>query len=126
MKKLVASIVLFSFLALIGAMGIAQETPQQQQRQTMKKGMGNMDSCMMGGMMGNMSEEQRDRHMRSMQDHMLQMHQLSDQILAAKAPGEKEILKEKQLELMKTHKSKMMSHKRMMKQQQGQMRRSQQ
>ncbi len=60
------------------------------------------------GMMGGMSEEKKDMHMRSMQAHMLQMHDLSDQILAEKDPKKKQQLKDTQLELMKAHMSQMM------------------
>jgi hypothetical protein len=56
------------------------------------------------GMMGGMTEE----HLRSMQEHMLKMHDLSNQILAEKDPAKKESLKNEQLELMKAHQAKMM------------------
>lgn len=58
------------------------------------------------GMMGGMTEE----HMRSMQEHMLSMHDLSNQILAEKDPAKKESLKKQQLELMKAHHDQMMEH----------------
>lgn len=60
------------------------------------------------GMMGGMTEEQQDQHMRMMQEHMLQMHELSDKILAAKDPQEKQKLKDQQLQMMKAHKMQMM------------------
>ena len=60
--------------------------------------------------MGMMSEE----HLRAMQEHMLQMHDLSNQILAEKDPAKKEQLKKQQLELMKAHQAKMMQHHQMM------------
>ena len=63
--------------------------------------------------MGGMSEEQKDKNMRMMQEHMLQMHDLSDKILAAKDPKERDALKEKQLKLMKEHKK--AHHAKMMK-----------
>jgi hypothetical protein len=62
------------------------------------------------GMMGNMTEEEREQQLKSMQEHMLIMHDLSNQILAEKDPAKKEQLKKQQLELMKTHHSQMMQH----------------
>ncbi len=67
------------------------------------------------GMMGNMSEEQKDQHMQAMQEHMLKMHDLSNQILAEKDPAKKEQLKKQQLQLMKSHHSQMMQHRQNMK-----------
>ncbi len=62
------------------------------------------------GMMGGMTEEQRNEHMRSMQDHMLMMHDLSNQILSEKDSAKKEALKNQQLQLMKEHHAQMMEH----------------
>jgi hypothetical protein len=62
------------------------------------------------GMMGNMTEEQRNEHMRAMQEQMLKMHDLSNQILSEKDPAKKESLKNQQLELMKAHHAQMMQH----------------
>lgn len=62
------------------------------------------------GMMGGMTEEQQTEHMRSMQEHMLMMHDLSNQILAEKDAAKKESLKNQQLELMKAHHAQMMKH----------------
>jgi predicted lipid-binding transport protein (Tim44 family) len=62
----------------------------------------------MGGMMAGMTEEQKDKHMRAMQDHMLKMHDLSTQIVAEKDAAKKEVLKKQQLELMKAHHAEMM------------------
>ncbi|HAZ41929.1 MAG TPA: hypothetical protein DCY52_06620 [Methylococcaceae bacterium] len=44
-----------------------------------------------------------DEGLRERQEHLLQMHALSDRILAAKDPKEKEKLKEEQLQLMKSY-----------------------
>ncbi len=60
------------------------------------------------GMMGGMTEEQKSEHMRSMQEHMLKMHDLSNQILAEKDAAKKETLKAQQLDLMKAHHAQMM------------------
>ncbi len=57
----------------------------------------------MGGMMAGMSDEEKDKHLRGMQEHMLKMHDLSNQILAEKDPTKKEQLKADQLKLMKEH-----------------------
>ncbi|MDO9425106.1 MAG: hypothetical protein Q7T40_13080 [Methylobacter sp.] len=62
------------------------------------------------GMMSGMTEEQKNEHMRSMQEHMLQMHDLSNQILSEKDAAKKETLKNQQLELMKAHHAQMMEH----------------
>lgn len=68
----------------------------------------------MGGMMAGMTEEQKDKHMRSMQEHMLKMHDLSNQILAEKDTAKKEQLKIQQIQLMKAHHAEMMeSHQQM-------------
>lgn len=67
-----------------------------------------------GGMMGNMTEEQQEQHLQAMQEHMLMMHDLSNQILAEKDPAKKEQLKKQQRELMKAHQMLMMkSHHKM-------------
>jgi len=69
----------------------------------MHHGMGGM-----GGMMAGMSDEQKEKHMRDMQEHMLKMHDLSNQILAEKDATKKEALKKQQLDLMKSHHADMM------------------
>jgi hypothetical protein len=68
----------------------------------------------MGGMMAGMTEEQKDQHLRSMQEHMLKMHDLSNQILAEKDAATKEGLKKQQLDLMKAHHTQMMENHRQM------------
>ncbi len=62
------------------------------------------------GMMGGMTEEQKNEHMRTMQEHMLKMHDLSNQILSEKDTAKKEALKNQQLELMKAHHAQMREH----------------
>ena len=64
----------------------------------------------MGMGMGGMTEEQKNEHLRTMQEHMLQMHDLSNQILSEKDPAKKEALKNQQLELMKAHHAQKMQH----------------
>lgn len=53
------------------------------------------------GGMGNMNPEMMDKKMRSKQEHMLKMHDLSSRILAEKDSTKKQALKDEQLALMK-------------------------
>jgi hypothetical protein len=62
------------------------------------------------GMMSGMNEE----HLRSMQEHMLMMHDYSNKILAEKDPAKQAQLKNQQLELMKAHQAQMMQHRQQM------------
>ena len=64
----------------------------------------------MGGMMAGMSDEQKDKHLRGMQEHMLKMHDLSNRILAEKDSAKQELLKTEQIQLMKAHHAEMMEH----------------
>lgn len=57
-----------------------------------------------------MGEEQRDAHLRKMQDHMLKMHDYMHQIRDAKDEKEKNSLKDEQLKLMKEHMKSMPGH----------------
>ena len=98
MKRITAA---FAGAALVAVMATACAGP--------RAGMG------MGGMMAGMSEEQKDKHLRSMQEHMLKMHDLSNQILAEKEATKKEQLKAQQLQLMKEHHAQMMEHHKEMK-----------
>jgi hypothetical protein len=63
-----------------------------------------------GGMMGNMTEEQQEQHLKAIQEHSLMMHDLSNQILAEKDPAKKEQLKKQQRDLMKAYHASMMQH----------------
>ena len=72
------------------------------------KPMSGMGMGMMGMMMS-MSDEQLEARMKSMQVHMLMMHDLSNQILAESDPNKKQDLKNQQIELMKAHHKKMMA-----------------
>ncbi len=69
---------------------------------------------MKGGMMHMMSDEQKKQHMRSMQAHMLMMHDYANRILAEKDPKKAQKLKDEQLELMMAHMKQMMEHKKKM------------
>jgi len=94
----------------LGSYSFAQDKPKMQHS--------------MHGMQGQMqmSEEQRDKHMRSMQAHMLIMHDYSNKILSEKNAKKKQQLKDEQLELMKAHHMQMKSHReKMMKMHQNMM-----
>lgn len=113
MKHFYKSIAPFLFLLPISSASIA-ETPEKavppmsemnmNKSKGMHQGMGGM------GMMPGMTEEQKDQHLRSFQEHLLKMHDLSNQILAEKDPDKKEQLKNKQLDLMRAHQAQMMEH----------------
>jgi hypothetical protein len=63
-----------------------------------------------GGMMnhgGGMMMD--DTHLQAMQEHILKMHELSNQILAEKDPAKKEQLKQQQRDVMKAHHQQMMA-----------------
>ncbi len=114
MKHLYKSTAALLLLLPISLMSFAAE-PQKadapMMHQGMGMGMGMHQGMGMGmGMMGGMTEEQKTEHMRSMQEHMLMMHDLSNQILSEKDAAKKEALKNQQLELMKAHHAQMMNH----------------
>ena len=116
MKNLLKPVVIFLLVAPASMVSFAADMAMDmQQGETSNKGMDmNMNKGMdmkkgMGmGMMGGMS----DKKMRMMQEHMLMMHDLSNQILAEKDPATKKRLKEQQLELMKAHMKKMMGQRK--------------
>ncbi len=96
------------FLLLFLSMASRAEPPAApDDTMDMSKGMG-MHHGM--GRMGQMSEEERDRHLRMSQEHMLKMHDLSNRILAEPDANKKNQLKNEQLELMKAHQAQMMTH----------------
>ncbi len=112
MKHLYKSTAVLLLLLPVSLIGFAAEPPktgEPMKEMGMHHGMG-----MMGGMMAAMSEEQKNDHMRAMQEHMLAMHDLSNQILAEKDAAKKEALKNQQLELMKSHHAQMMEHRQQM------------
>lgn len=67
-----------------------------------------MDSGM-GHDMSGMDPAKMTEHLKSKQEHMLMMHDLSNKILAEKDPQKQQALKDQQLELMKAHHMQMMS-----------------
>ena len=115
MKKIqkIASLFILAFLSFST---FAQEVPKEEgmtQPGMMEQGK-KMQKGMMGKMSG-MSEEQKEQHMRGMQEHMLMMHELSNEIIAEKDPAKKQALKDRQLEMMKAHRAQMMGHMKKMK-----------
>lgn len=102
MKHLYKSI---AVLLLLLPLSMASSAAEPQKAAEPAKEMGTHQGMGMG-----MTEEQKNAHMRAMQDHMLQMHDLSNQILSEKDPAKKETLKNQQLDLMKTHHAQMMEH----------------
>lgn len=54
-----------------------------------------------------MSEGQKDRYLRAMQEHSLEMHDLSNRILAEQDPVKRQALKDQQLQLMKDYRARM-------------------
>ena len=54
-----------------------------------------------------LTDEEKEEHLKAMQEHSLAMHALSNQILAEKDPAKQEQLKVQQRELMKAHFEKM-------------------
>jgi hypothetical protein len=105
----IAAMCLFALMTATSSAEDVQKSPPMPM-----KGMGMGMHHGMGGMMAGMTEEQKDKHMSSMQEHMLKMHDLSNQILAEKDPAKKEALKKQQLQLMKSHHAEMMeSHQQM-------------
>ena len=102
----IAALLLFAVMTATSSAEDMQKSPPPMPM----KGMGMGMHHGMGGMMAGMTEEQKDKHLRSMQEHMLKMHDLSNQILAEKDSTKKEQLKTQQLQLMKAHHTEMMEH----------------
>ena len=73
------------------------------------------------GAVGGMTLDQKDQHMRAMQEHMLMMHDLSNRILAETDPVKKEQLKNQQLQLMKTQQEQRKTHRQQIREQRQQM-----
>jgi hypothetical protein len=106
MKKFLLSTATLLFLTQISMAAFAadpQKAPEPMPGMKMHHGMG-----MMGGM--------TDEKLQGMQEHMLMLHDLSNQILAEKDSAKKQALKKQQLDMMKAHHSEMMQkHQKMMK-----------
>ena len=110
MKHLYKSIAVLLLLQPISMMSSAAGTDNRFEPQKIDEPMKEMSVHQGMSMMGGMTEEQKTEKMRAMQEHMLQMHDLSNQILIEKDPAKKEALKKQQLELMKAHHVEMMEH----------------
>jgi hypothetical protein len=110
MKHLYKSTAVLLLLLPISMMSSAAGTDNRFEPQKIDEPMKEMSVHQGMGMMGGMTEEQKTEKMRAMQEHMLQMHDLSNQILIEKDPAKKEALKKQQLELMKAHHVEMMEH----------------
>lgn len=55
-----------------------------------------------------LNDEQKDQYLRAMQEHSLEMHELSNRILAENDPVKRQALKDQQLQLMKSYRARMM------------------
>ena len=55
-----------------------------------------------------MSDEQKDLYLRALQEHSLEMHDLSNRILAEQDPVKRQDLKDRQFQLMKDYRVRMM------------------
>jgi hypothetical protein len=126
MKHLYKSILALLLLLPLGATSFAEEP--QKVAEPMQSGM-DINQGMGTGMKGIMTLEQKDQHLRAMQEHMLMMHYLSNLILAETDPVKKEELKNQQLQLMKsqqqvkrkTHRQEKKEQRQLMKEQSQQM-----
>jgi len=109
--KKIASAALLLCLPLGIVYAESKEAPAEapEKPMTMPKGMGMRHGMGPMGRMGQMSDEERDKHLRMYQEHQLKMHDLSNRILAERDEKKKEQLKNEQLELMKAHQAQMMS-----------------
>jgi hypothetical protein len=116
MKRLYKTTATLLLLLPLGATSFAEEP--QKVAEPMQP---DMDIHQGMGMMGGMTVEQKDQHLRAMQEHMLKMHELSNQILAETDPAKKEQLKNQQLQLMKAQQEQRKTHRQQMQQQSQQM-----
>jgi len=111
MNKIIIAACLF-ILSGLGINSFAKDMPKMQHSMQGMQGQGKMQ----------MSEEQKEMHMRSMQAHMLMMHDYANNILSEKDLKKKQALKDEQLELMKAHHMQMKAHReKMMKMHQNMM-----
>lgn len=112
-SKSILPLIILLPMSLVSTAETQQKPMAPMGEMKMKPGMDMPQGMGMGmGMMGNMSEEQKEQHLRSMQEHMLTMHDLSNQILAETDAVKKEQLKNQQLQLMKAHHAQMMGHRK--------------
>jgi hypothetical protein len=114
MKNGYQSIAALFLFVVMAAASNAEDVPKTSSMPMKDMEMGGMGMGMHHGM-GGMTEAQKDQHLRSMQEHMLKMHDLSNQILGEKDASKKEQLKTEQLQLMKAHHAQMKEHRQKMK-----------
>ena len=100
LSRLMAMLALVSLSQACLAAEPVEKKPEMKMGQPMK-----MDQPM-----GKMDESKMMEHLKMKQEHMLKMHDLSNQILTEKDAAKKESLKNQQLELMKAHHAQMMEH----------------
>lgn len=101
--KSTAFLLLLLPMSMISTAAEPKKTDEPMKEMETHQGMGMDMACCQ-------TEEQKTEHMRAMQEHMLTMHDLSNQILSEKDPAKKEELKNKQLELMKSFHAQMKQH----------------
>ncbi len=86
--------------AIILVLSMSTSMVSHAANESMKMQMNQDKDSKLGGM-GNMNPEMMDKKMRSKQEHMLKMHDLSSRILAEKDSTKKQALKDEQLALIK-------------------------
>ncbi|MEN8259337.1 MAG: hypothetical protein ABFS02_01900 [Pseudomonadota bacterium] len=124
MKMLYKSAAVIALSGLLCVSVSAEEQPKAEpQGAAPMKGMGRGMGRMGGMGMAGMTEEQKDQHMRKMQENKLKMHDLMTRINASQDPKERDQLKEEHLQLMKAHHAKMMQQRQMKMKQRMQMQR---
>ena len=101
MKRSTKTITAMMCFAFFNAPAFAEEKNAPQPPMPAHEGMGNMGG--MGMMMGGMSEEQMDTHLRQIQEKMLKDYDFMRQIHDAKDEKEQARLKDEWLKAMKQH-----------------------
>ncbi|QWF72008.1 hypothetical protein KEF85_06005 [Methylomonas paludis] len=97
--KTLTKVILITALSALSGQSYAQQPSEH------GMGMGSM----MGGMQHDADPAKMTEHLKKMQAHMLQMHDLSNKILAETDPKKQQALKDQQLEIMKAHHMEMMA-----------------
>lgn len=104
MKNIFKGLVVILSVAFNGGL-FAQEAPVPEETPDKTKMVQKMQSKM-----GDMTEEQKDQHLRAMQEHQLMLHELSDRIIAEQDPAKKQALKDQQFQMMKTYRVRILGH----------------
>ena len=101
MKTITKTMTALLCLAVFNAPAFAEGKEPVPSKPPQQQGMAGMgDMC---GMMGGMSEEQMDAHLRQVQEYMLKNHDFMHQIRDTKDEKEQARLKEEWLKAMKHH-----------------------